>query len=258
MGEGANTDGLSRIHIIKSVEQSLKRLQTDYIDLYQGHCFDYGTPLEETLYAFDSLVRAGKVRYIGLSNFKGYQLQKAVDLAAQLGCSPIVSLQPLYNMLDRSLEWEIVELCQREGIGIIPWSPLRGGWLSGKIKRGMETAPSGTRIAVAEEQQRMENWNAYNTERTWKVLDALHEVAEQRNVSCAQVALNWLLRRPAVVAPIIGARNTTQIMDNLATVNWQLSDHEYTMLTEASALAGPYPYDFIGNYGRIRKENPFL
>src|SRR5690606_14816564 len=129
MGEGPNDVGLSRKHIIEGAEASLRRLQTDVIDLYQVHMFDNRTPLEETLHALDWLVQQGKVRYIGVSNYKAYQIQKAVDLSRANGWQPFISLQPLYNMLDRSIEWEIVELCQNEGIGIIPWSPLRGGWL---------------------------------------------------------------------------------------------------------------------------------
>ncbi|MFP4323110.1 MAG: aldo/keto reductase, partial [Anaerolineales bacterium] len=136
MGDGHNEVGLSRKHILEGVEQSLRRLNTDYIDLYQVHAWDPGTPLEETLRTLDSLVTAGKVRYIGVSNFKGWQLQKAMDISHQMGLEAFACLQPLYNLLDRSLEWELLDVAQNEGLGIIPWSPLRGGWLTGKYRRG--------------------------------------------------------------------------------------------------------------------------
>ena len=168
---------------------SLRRLQTDYIDLYQAHCFDYGTPLEETLAAFDALVTAGKVRYVGVSNFKGYQLQKISDTARQLGTMAIVSLQPLYNMIDRSLEWEIVEVCLREGWVLSVEVAARRMAEPARFRRGMDAPLPGVgRIEVAEQQGRMENWNAYNNERTWKIIDALLQVAEAHGVSGAQVA----------------------------------------------------------------------
>lgn len=245
MGDGANNVGLSRKHIMDAVEQSLRRLDVDYIDLYQVHCYDAGTPLEETLSTLNTLVEQGKVRYIGVSNYKSYQIQKAIDLSKAMGWEGFISLQPLYNMLDRSLEWEIVELCQQEGIGIIPWSPLRGGWLTGKYRRGMDNAPEGTRIARAEKEGWMEKWSAYDTDRTWYVIDTLLAVAEELDKSPAQVALNWVKDQPAVTAPIIGARTMEQLHDNLACVGWALSDAHRARLNEASDMPGPYPYDFI-------------
>ncbi len=137
MGEGPNRVGLSRKHLLHAVEDSLRRLGTDYLDLYQVHCWDPGTPLEETLSTLNQLVLQGKVRYIGVSNFKAYQLQKAIDLSRANGWEVMACLQPLYNLLDRTIEWELVEVCQNEGLGIIPWSPLRGGWLTGRYRRGM-------------------------------------------------------------------------------------------------------------------------
>ena len=145
MGPGPNEVGLSRKHILASVEASLRRLHTDYIDLYQVHCWDPITPLEETLSTLNDLVRDGKVRYIGASNYSGWQLQKAIDLSKQMGWEPFTCLQPLYNLLDRSLEWELIPLSLNEGVGVIPWSPLRGGWLSGKFRRGMTMPAEGTR-----------------------------------------------------------------------------------------------------------------
>ncbi|MBZ0295430.1 MAG: aldo/keto reductase [Anaerolineae bacterium] len=248
MGSGPNDLGLSRKHILAGVENSLRRLKVDYIDLYQVHCWDPGAPLEETLSTLDQLVRSGKVRYIGASNYKAYQLQKALDVSRHMGWEPYVCLQPLYNLLDRSLEWELVELCVSEGVGIIPWSPLRGGWLTGKYRRGMnaEDLPEEYRIAKASKQGWSEGWEAYNTERTWNVIDALLDVAEATGKSPAQVALNWVNHRSGVTAPIIGARNLKQLQDNLGSVGWSLSEEHMTKLNDASDMPGPYPYDAIG------------
>ncbi len=253
MGKGPNDIGLSRKHILKSVEDSLRRLQTDYIDLYQVHCWDPGTPLEETLSTLNTLVQSGKVRYIGASNYAGWQLQKAVDMARINGWEPFSCLQPLYNLLDRSLEWELLPVCQNEGLGVIPWSPLRGGWLSGKYQRGMEAPVANTRIEKAQKEGWSESWDGYNNEHTWGVLDALFAVAEEAGHSPAQVALNWLLRQPGVTAPIIGARNMKHLTDNLGAAGWALDDEQVERLTEASNSALPYPYDFI-----TRAEGPRL
>jgi aryl-alcohol dehydrogenase-like predicted oxidoreductase len=242
MGDSPNEDGLSRTHIMRSIDNSLRRLQTDYVDLYQVHAWDSGTPLEETLYTLNQLVQAGKVRYIGVSNYKAYQIQKAADLCKANGWTPYISLQPLYNLLDRSLEWEIVELCQTEGLGIIPWSPLRGGWLAGKVRRGMDAPPPGTRIAKAEDDEWTERWSAYNNERTWRVLDELFAVAAETGKTPAQVALSWVKDQPGVVAPIIGARRLDQLEDNLGAVGWSLTPEQRQRLSDVSHMEGPYPY----------------
>jgi aryl-alcohol dehydrogenase-like predicted oxidoreductase len=245
MGEGPNDVGLSRKHILSSVEQSLRRLGTEYIDLYQVHCWDHATPLEETLSTLDSLVRSGKVRYIGASNYAGWQLQKAIDMSRHRGWEPFVCLQPQYNLLCRPTEWELLPVCQNEGLGMIPWSPLRGGWLSGKYRRGMTEPPVGTRVAIAEEQGWSESWGAYNNERTWNLLDTLFAVAEEAGKSPAQVAINWLLQQPSVTAPIIGARTLEQLETNLGSAGWQLGQQEMARLDRASAIEMPYPYEQI-------------
>jgi aryl-alcohol dehydrogenase-like predicted oxidoreductase len=252
MGEGPNDVGVSRKHILSGVENSLRRLNTDYIDLYQVHCWDRATPLEESLSTLNDLVRSGKVRYIGASNFSGWQLQKAIDTSRQRGWEPFTCLQPLYNLLDRSLEWELVPVCQNEGLGVIPWSPLRGGWLSGKYRRGMKAPPEGTRIKKAEEEGWSESWSVYNTEHTWHVIDTLLEIAKETGKSAAQVALNWVLNQPGVTAPIIGARTMDQLTDNLGCSGWSLSEEQTARLDTASETALPYPYDFIARGQRGR------
>ena len=245
MGEGPNDHGLSRKHILSAVEASLRRLGTDYIDLYQVHMWDPQTPLEETLETLDGLVKAGKVRYIGASNFAAWHLQKAVDLSIQHGWEQFSCLQPLYNLLDRETEWELIPICQNEGLGVIPWSPLRGGWLAGKYHRGMSAPVEGTRIKQATEQNWSESWQKYDNEHTWSTLDALFAVAEETGKSPAQVALNWVKDRPGITAPIIGARTLAQFEDNLGAIGWSLSAEQLDTLNRASDKALPYPYSFL-------------
>jgi aryl-alcohol dehydrogenase-like predicted oxidoreductase len=245
MGAGPNDLGLSRKHILSAAEASLRRLGTDYIDLYQVHAWDPGTPLEETLAGLDQLVQSGKVRYLGASNYAGRHLQKAIDISRQNGWEPFACLQPLYNLLDRSIEWEILPVCETEGVGVIPWSPLRGGWLSGKYHRGMTAPPADTRVEEAAKRGWSEAWGTYANERTWQVIDALLDVAKEAEKTPAQVALNWLLRRPGVTAPILGARTLAQLEDNLGATGWTLSDAHMSRLDQASAPPLLYPYDFL-------------
>ena len=245
MGSGPNDLGLSRKHILSAVEASLRRLNTSYIDLYQVHMWDPGTPLEETLDTLQQLVRSGKVRYVGASNYAGYQLQKAIDLSRQMGGEAFSCLQPLYNVLDRSFEWELLPVCEAEGVGVIPWSPLRGGWLSGKYRRNMSAPPPDTRVEEAEKKGWSESWALYANERTWHVIDTLLSVAEEAGKSPAQVALNWLLRKSAVTAPIIGARTMAHLEDNLGATGWSLISEQVNRLDEVSALPLPYPYESL-------------
>ena len=245
MGKGPNQEGLSRAHILASVEASLARLGTDYIDLYQVHGWDPGAPLEETLGTLNTLVQSGKVRYIGASNYTGWHLQKAVDISLMRGWEPFSCLQPLYNLLDRSIEWEVLPVCRNEGLGVIPWSPLRGGWLSGKYRRGMTGPLSGTRIEAAGKFGWSEAWETYDNEFTWGVIDALFAVAEEAGKTPAQVALNWVLHRPGITAPIIGVRTMAHLEDNLGAVGWVLSEEQAARLTKVGEKTGPYPYDFL-------------
>jgi len=245
MGSGPNDIGLSRKHIFAAVEASLRRLNTSYIDLYQVHMWDPGTPIEETLSALDQLVKSGKVRYLGASNYAGYQLQKAIDLSRQLGWELFACLQPLYNLLDRSFEWELGPVCEAEGVGVIPWSPLRGGWLSGKYQRGMSKPLPDTRIEEAGKRGWGEAWELYANERTWQVIETLTAIATELQKTPAQVALNWLLQKPVVTAPILGARTLAHLDDNLGATGWLLRPEQVAKLNEAGQLPLPYPYESL-------------
>jgi aryl-alcohol dehydrogenase-like predicted oxidoreductase len=244
-----NRFGLGRKHIMSAVDASLRRLKTDYIDLYQVHMWDPAAPLEETLSTLNDLVRGGKVRYIGASNYSGWQLQKAIDLSRSKGWEPFACLQALYNLLDRELEWELLPICRNEGLGLIAWSPLRGGWLSGKYHRGLSAPPADTRVKLAEEKGWSETWVRYGNERTWSLVDALQAVAKEAGKTPAQVALNWLLRRPGVTGPIIGARNLKQLEDNIGAAGWALDAAQMKRLDEASAKPLPYPYETLARIG---------
>jgi aryl-alcohol dehydrogenase-like predicted oxidoreductase len=245
MGSGPNDFGLSRKHILDGVENSLRRLGTDCIDIYQIHRWDSDTPIEETLSALNALVRAGKVRYLGASNVAGYQLQKAIDVSRLHGWEPFTCLQPLYNLLDRSVEWELLPVCREEGVGVIPWSPLRGGWLSGKYRRDMSAPPAETRISDAEKNKWGERWSNYANERTWAVIDELLAIAQETGKTAAQVALNWVMNRPGITAPIIGVRTMAHLEDNLDGTGWTLSDEQIKRLNQVSELPLPYPYDLL-------------
>lgn len=243
--QGPNQQGLSRKHIRMAVEGSLRRLDTDYIDLYQVHMWDPATPLEETLSTLNDLVREGKVRYLGVSNFSGWQLQKAIDLSQANGWEAFTCLQPLYNLLDREVEWELIPICLNEGLGVIPWSPLRGGWLSGKYKRGMTAPAQGTRVDEAQRKGWSEGWDVYANEHTWTVIDTLCEIGQELGKTPAQVALNWLLQMPGVTAPILGARDMEQFENNLGASGWALNAEQMGRLNQASARPLPYPYNYL-------------
>jgi aryl-alcohol dehydrogenase-like predicted oxidoreductase len=246
MGDGPNDHGLTRVHLTKALDDSLRRLGTDHVDVYQAHAFDPLTPLEETLRFYDDAAAAGKIRYPGVSNFLGWQLQKAAMITAQRGWAPIVTLQPQYNLLVRDIEFELVDVCRNENIGILPWSPLGGGWLTGKYQR--DTAPTGATRLGEEPERGMEGYTKRNAqERTWRVIDAVRSVASGRGVSMAQVALAWLVDRPAVTSVILGARTVEQLDDNLGAAELHLDEKETALLDEASApLVADYPYGAPG------------
>ena len=249
-GKGPNDTGLSRKHLFDQIETSLRRLQTDYVDLYQTHCWDASTPLEETLRALDDLVRAGKVRYIGASNFTASQLTRAITLSEMHNWARFDCLQPEYSLLVRSTEWELLPLCRAEGIGVICWSPLAGGWLTGKYRRD-QPPPPDSRVGRADRWDDLPEQR--ETERTWQIIDALVEIAEARGKTPGQVALNWLLRQPGVTAPIFGARTLAQLEQNLGSIGWTLTPDEQAWLSAASAIPLPSPYSFIARYTRQRE-----
>jgi len=236
---GGPIQGAGRKHILSAVEASLRRLNTDYIDLYQVHVFDDATPFEETLSTLNNLVTSGKVRFIGASNYTGWQLQRSIDLSRHHGWEPFACLQPLYNLLDRGAEYELAPICRNEGLGLIPWSPLGGGWLSGKYHRAMQSAPANTRVGDSADE-----WTArVNDDRTWRVIEAVSTIAKELDKSPAQVSLRWLLQQPAVTAPIIGARTVDQLQDNLGASGWTLPQSQLERLDTASAGPLPYPYE---------------
>jgi aryl-alcohol dehydrogenase-like predicted oxidoreductase len=255
-GPDANDVGLSRRHLARALDASLRRLRVDTIDLYQVHGWDPLTPVGETLGFFDDAVRAGKVRYAGLSNFAGWQVQKTVDLADRRGLPRPVTLQPQYNLLAREIEWEIVPACQESGLGLLPWSPLGGGWLTGKYTRDQRPA-GATRLGENPER----GVEAYDkraaSDRTWAVVDALQTVAEARGVSMAAAALAWLHDRPAVSSVILGARTTEQLRQNLAASGLHLTADEAAALDAASdPRPADYPYGPAGLGQRSRVPGP--
>src|SRR5215203_4200084 len=249
MGEGPNDVGLSRKHIMQGCEDSLRRLGTDYIDLYQVHCWDAATPLEETLSALTDLVRNGKVRYIGASNFTGWQLMRSLQISEKYGFEQFVCLQPQYSLVERNIEREILPICLEEGLGVIPWSPLGGGFLSGKYRHD-EEPPEGSRISEAVESME-EYWYRRATERNWASLDVVGRISDEIGKSYAQISLNWLLRQDGVTAPIIGARTLEQLEDNIGASGWELTSEQVEELSEASALEDVYPYRFIREAQRV-------
>jgi aryl-alcohol dehydrogenase-like predicted oxidoreductase len=244
-GEGANDVGLSRRHVITSCEASLRRLGTDRIDLYQAHAFDAQTPLEETLRAFDDLVRAGKVRYVGCSNHTAWQLTKALGVAERDRVERYGSVQAYYNLAARELEHEIVPACLDQGVGILVWSPLAGGFLSGKYADVASAVGGPGRGGSGA-------FRALDPATADAVLGALRTVAAARGVSVPQVALNWLRRKPGVTSIVLGARTPAQLADNLGAASWDLDDAELAALDDASARPLPYPLWHTAAYNAER------
>ena len=247
VGDGPNEMGNSRRNIVSAVEQSLKRLGTDAIDLFQLHCFDGRVALEEMLLTLDDLVKAGKIRYFGLSNYTPSSVMKAVMIQRHASRYQISSLQLEYSLLVRGAEWELLPLCMQEGIGAIIWSPLAGGWLTGKYKRGRD-APENSRVG------RQDRWDDLaeqrGGERTWKILDVLDNIASDHAAPVSQAALNWLLKKNSVTTVLVGARTPEQLKNNLGCMQWKLSDGEEAILDDVSGVEPPSPYNFISRYTR--------
>jgi len=237
-GDGPNDVGSSRYHLIRSVEGSLKRLGTDYIDLYQLHGFDAVTPIEEVLNTLDDLVRSGKIRYIGCSNFSGWHLMKSLAISEKYGLSRYVAHQAYYSLIGRDYEWELMPLGVDQKVGAVVWSPLGWGRLTGKIRRNQpipETSRLQSKVVT-------DIGPPVDDEYVYKVVDALDEVAKETGKTVPQVALNWLLQRPTVASVIIGARNEEQLRQNLGAVGWNLTKEQVARLDAASAKTFAYPY----------------
>ena len=235
-GPGPNDAGLSRKHIVQACEASLRRLGTDYIDLFQLHGFDARTPIEETLSTLDDLVRAGKLRYLGVSNFSGWHLMKSLALAERYGWSRYVAHQAYYSLIGRDYEWELMPLGLDQGVGAVVWSPLGWGRLTGKIRRG-QPLPETSRLHVT-----ADKGPPVDEEYLYRVVDALDEIAAETGKTVPQIALNWLLQRPTVATVVIGARNEEQLKQNLGAVGWNLSAEQVGKLDAATARDKAYPY----------------
>jgi len=237
-GTGPNDLGSSRHHLTRAVEASLRRLGTDYIDLYQLHGFDAVTPVEETLSTLDDMVRAGKIRYIGCSNFSGWHLMKSLAASDRLGLARHVAHQAYYSLVGRDYEWELMPLALDQKVGTVVWSPLGWGRLTGKIRRG-QPMPEVTRL---QSKIAADKGPQVPQEHLYKVVDALDAVAKESGKSIAQVALNWLLQRPSVATLIIGARNEEQLRQNIGAIGWKLTPEQVARLDAASAVPLTYPY----------------
>ncbi|MFC3651278.1 aldo/keto reductase [Dyella humi] len=231
-----NNVGSSRYHLIQGIDAALKRLGTDYIDLFQLHGFDAMTPVEETLSTLDDLVRAGKIRYLGVSNFSGWHLMKSLAVADRYGYSRYVANQTYYSLVGRDYEWELMPLGLDQGLGAVVWSPLGWGRLTGKIRRG-QPLPADSRL-----HKTAEMGPQIDDEYLYRVVDALDEIAKETGKSVPQIALNWLLQRPTVSTVVIGARNEEQLRQNLGAVGWNLTPEQVAKLDAASAVTPVYPY----------------
>ncbi|AKC86449.1 aldo/keto reductase [Pseudoxanthomonas suwonensis] len=237
-GDGENQVGSSRHHLVNAVDAALRRLGTDYIDLFQLHGFDARPPVEEVLSTLDTLVKAGKIRYLGVSNFSGWHLMKSLAVADRYGWTRYVAHQAYYSLLGRDYEWELMPLAEDQGVGAVVWSPLGWGRLTGKLRRG-QPLPEGSRL---QSQTAVDSGPQVEEEYLYRVVDALDEVAAETGKTVPQVALNWLLQRPTVSSVIVGARNEEQLMQNLGAVGWNLTQEQVARLDAASAVAKPYPY----------------
>jgi aryl-alcohol dehydrogenase-like predicted oxidoreductase len=234
---GAEMRGAGSAYLERALDASLQRLGVDVIDLYQMHAWDPEVPIEETLGTLDDFVEAGRVRYLGVSNYTGWQVERTVQTARQRGWSPIVSLQPQYNLLARDIELEILPASMENGLGLLPWSPLGGGWLTGKYSR--DRRPAGATRLGEDPDRGVEAYDRRNTDRTWQVLDSVEQTAEERGVTMSQVALNWLRDRPTVSSVLLGVRTVEQLDDNLGALEWDLGNEEHDALTSVSAPGIP-------------------
>jgi len=236
MGDGPRDAGSSRSRLITACEDALRRLGTDHLDLFQLHAFDAGTPIEEVLAALDDLVRAGKVRYLGVSNFSGWQVMKSLAIAERYGRPRYVAHQVYYSLIGRDYEWELMPLGLDQGVGALVWSPLGWGRLTGEVRRDRPIPATSRLHRTADFGPPVEDEHLYG------VVDVLHEIARETGKSVPQIAINWLLRRPTVASVIIGARNEEQLRENLGAIGWTLTPDQMTTLDAASSRTAPYPY----------------
>jgi aryl-alcohol dehydrogenase-like predicted oxidoreductase len=248
-GDGPNDFGATRHHLYEAVEASLRRLRTDYIDLYHIHGFDPRTSLDETLRVLDDLIRAGKIRYIGVSNFAAWQLMKALSVSERRNLSRFVCYQGYYNLAARDLEWEIVPLAVDQKVAITAWSPLAGGFLTGKYRRG-EGRPNGSRLSEATP---AESAPLTDEEQAYDIVDEMQRIAELRGATVAQVAINWVLAKPGITSAVIGATKAHQLEDNIKAMSWELTEDEVSNLDKVSQAPVPYPYWHISTVGADRK-----
>ena len=249
-GKGPNDVGSSRFHLVRAVEGALRRLGTDYIDLFQLHGFDAQTPIEETLSTLDTLVRAGKIRYLGVSNFSGWHLMKSLAIAERYGWARYVAHQAYYSLIGRSYEWELMPLGLDQKVGAVVWSPLGWARLTGKIRRD-QPIPKESRL---QSQLNIETGPPVDEELLYRVVDAIDEIARETEKTVPQIAINWLLARPTVATVVIGARNEEQLKQNLGAVGWSLTEAQIKKLDEASATPRAYPY--FHQYGFERNPPP--
>ncbi|XP_052057642.1 1-deoxyxylulose-5-phosphate synthase YajO-like isoform X2 [Mytilus californianus] len=262
MSTEPNDKGLSRRHIIKCCEDSLERLQTNYIDLYQTHIWDDATPIEETLRTLDDLVRCGKIRYIGVSNLLGWQTQKVVDYTKFMGLTGFISMQQQYNLLVRHPELEEFQVCKTEGLGVLPWSPLSSGMLTGKYKRDEKMDPKSGRLAHdLEKNSKASFWTEFAKDTYWDIMAVVAKVAKTNGKTAAQVALRWLLQKDVVSSIIIGATSIKQLDENMSVATgWSISKEDMETLDEVSKpeSASSYPYQMsrLGNTLRVNRFNP--
>lgn len=243
-----NSGGLFRRHLIKSLNESLRRLRTDYVDIFFLHCEDALAPIEETLATLDNLVREGKICYIGASNFTAWKIMKGLGISERNGWARFICIQPQYSLVVRDIEREHVPMCLGENIGILTWAPLAGGFLTGKYEH--KTVPSGEGRVATKPKIDTDSWDNRATERNFNIVDKVKETAKARGKTCSQVALNWLVCKPWVTAPILGVRTIEQAEDNFGCIGWKLSPEEMADLDEASRIDDCYPYDFIKKCGQ--------